>query len=89
MFIILSEVIGVGSSVGIFAKVAMDSTNKNSLGKVVFIATIVSFAFGFLLGLICGIDLYPDDGGNCCYCGEYTNWKYRSGRYICYSCDKN
>ena len=68
MFIIISEVIGVGFSVAIFKSVFNNEENQNSLGKVVLIATIASFIFGLLLGLICGIDLYPSYS-NCPYCG--------------------
>jgi ribosomal protein L37AE/L43A len=33
----------------------------------------------------CGDD---DDGGKCRYCGKQTTYKYRTGGWICYSCDK-
>ena len=31
----------------------------------------------------CGDD---NDGGRCRYCGTHTNWTYKGGGYVCYSC---
>ena len=27
------------------------------------------------------------DGGRCKYCGNYTNWTYKGGGYVCWACD--
>ena len=34
----------------------------------------------------CGGD--DSDGGTCKYCGTHTNWTYKGGGYVCYSCYK-
>lgn len=44
------------------------SNGRENIGKAIFIATIAAFVFGMLLGLICGIELYPDNG-TCGICG--------------------
>ena len=28
------------------------------------------------------------DGGSCRFCGTHTNWTYKGGGYVCYSCYK-
>ena len=35
----------------------------------------------------CGTD-DGDDGGRCRFCGTKTNWTYKGGGYVCYSCYK-
>ena len=29
-----------------------------------------------------------EDGGRCRFCGTHTNWTYKGGGYVCYSCYK-
>ncbi len=62
LFIVVSEVIFIGFAIAIFNR------EGYTLGKAIFIATIIGFAFGLILGLIFGIDLYPSYS-NCPYCG--------------------
>ena len=74
MFIIISEVIANGYIIAIF------KNEKNTLGKAIFIATVSAFVFGLILGLICGIELYPDSG--CSHCNYKGYFGGNGGKII-------
>ena len=59
----------------------MDDKTKGIIGLIVCIILVLS-----LLGTCSSSD--DGDGGNCRICGTHTNWTYRGGGYLCYSCDK-
>lgn len=64
MFVIVCEVLAIAMT----AIIVMGVGEKDLLWKAIIIATIGGLIFGIVLGLICGIELYPDTGA-CGICG--------------------
>ena len=60
IYLITSQVIGIGLG-------CIIGNTMGSLGKGAFLGGVIGLVLGVPIGLICGIDLYPDSG--CPYCG--------------------
>ena len=56
-------------------------------------SNLIALIFTVLVLLALGSCLASGDkgddgeGGKCKYCGTHTNWTYKGGGYVCYSCD--
>ena len=51
----------------------------------ILLVIVMLFSCGAIL-TSCGDD--DNDGGRCRFCGTHTNWTYKGGGYVCYSCYK-
>ena len=54
---------------------------------VVIIVVVLSLLF-MANCFSCGSCGGDKDGGRCQVCGNHTNWTYKAGGYLCYTCDK-
>ena len=72
MFIVISELMANGVAIAMYKK----PDDRKDLGKAILIATIGALLFGIIVGLICGIELYPSAGiGDICdACGGNGKW---------------
>lgn len=60
----------------------MNGKNGSWKGIIILIIAVI------LLFSFCDNDGGSSDGGRCKFCGNETNWTYKGGGYVCYSCDK-
>ena len=60
----------------------MEKKNNNGTIAVIICIVVVLSLFG-----MCSPS-GDKTGGNCRFCGTHTNWTYKGGGYVCYSCYK-
>ena len=56
--------------------------------KIIVVIAVVLMAIFLVNCFSCGTCSSDKDGGKCKFCGDHTNWTYRSGGYVCYTCYK-
>lgn len=56
--------------------------------KIIGVIVIVLLAIFMINCFSCGSCGGGKDGGRCQVCGTHTNWTYKAGGYVCYSCYK-
>ena len=52
----------------------------------ILLVIVMLFSCGAIFTSCGGDD--NNDGGRCRFCGTQTNWTYKGGGYVCYSCYK-